>query len=172
MGISPGTDVVALSEILSPWEKKFCEWMVEKFPASVKKSDQAKACTALAGREVTELEISKLRQRRAYRRYYTELKIASTEAKNEGMAIFQATIPQALKLQQKAVKQMLKDDTVDIRAVPSIVAPFNDYVAPKKQLTETHATVVTINITANQQASLDSPIMEVEAEEVTTEIVP
>jgi hypothetical protein len=147
--------------------------MVEKFPASVKKTDQAKACSALAGREVSVREIEKLRQRRAYRRYYTEVRIASNELKNEGLAIYQDTVPKAMELQRKAVDQMLLDARVDIRAVPSIVAPFNDYVAPKKHIGAGEAqTVIQVNLTVNQASGLDAPIMDVEFEEVTTEIVP
>lgn len=164
-------DLIRLKDVLAPWEKKFCEWLVEKHPASVKKTDSAKACSALAGRTVTVAEMNKLRGRRAFRRYYLEVRTQSDEMKKEGLAVFQDTIPDAMRLQLKAVQQMLADPKVDIRAVPSIVAPFNDHVAPKKQLSETHATVVTIHITASQQASLELPSAEIEAEEVEVEFV-
>lgn len=167
-----GKALVSLGEVLSPWEKKFCEWLVEKYPSSVKKTDSAKACSALAGREVTVKELNTLRQRRAFRRYYQSLVAENKEKLEEARVIMNEGMPKAAQLHVRGIEQMLTDAKVDIRAVPAMTAPFLERVWPKKTESETRSTIVTINITATQKASLDIPMMEVEAEEVTSEIVP
>lgn len=171
--------IVPFGDVLSPWEKKFCEWMVEKYPSSVKKTDSAKACSAYAGREVTIKELNTLRQRRAYRRYYTSLVAQNKEKLDEARVIMNEGLPKAAQLHVRAIDEMLtakdKDGkllAVDIRAVPAITAPFLERVWPKKTESEHRELVITVNLTGNQVAGLNEPIMDVEFEEVTTEIVP
>lgn len=174
-----GKALIPLGDILSPWEKKFCEWMVEKYPSAVKKTDSAKACSAYAGREITIKELNTLRQRRAYRRYYQSLVAQNKEKMDEARVIMNEGLPKAAQLHVRAIDEMLgakdkdgKQLPVDLRAVPAITAPFLERVWPKKTESETRSTIVTINITANRQAQLDTPMFEVEAQEVEYETLP
>lgn len=163
-------EIVALTDVLSPWEKKFCEWLVEKFPSSVKKTDSAKACSALAGREVTVKELNTLRQRRAFRRYYTSLVAQNKERMDEARVIMNEGLPKAAQLHVRAIDEMLeakdkdgKPLPVDLRAVPAITAPFLERVWPKKTESTTVATKITINLSADQLRGLNSPASIVEA---------
>ena len=146
---------------------------------SVPYTKQALACSGLAGREVTVAEVKALRDKRAWRNHYSRLRADLTEKKNEALSIMAETMPKALELSKRAIDEMLdaKDAhgrriPVDARAVPPLVAPYIDRVAPRKQDGEQKATVIQVNLTVNQASQIDAPTYEVEAEEGDYEVIP
>jgi hypothetical protein len=158
---------------LEPWEHAFCELMAQRTKA-LPKTKQAEAASLLAGFPVSVQEVTKLRDRRAYRVLLYALKSKRQEVLDEARSIFLDGAPKAAALQVRAVEEMMDQPAgkLDIRAVPQVTAPFIERFWEKKQHVETTQTTVTITITANQQAALDADPIDVEFEEVTTEQVP
>jgi hypothetical protein len=138
---------------------------------------QLEVASTLAGTAIAHADLLALKQRRAWRELWVQLRDFDTElqaAREELVGAF----PKAAKVYRKAVDvahhELTRgtDKLSAVRAVPPLLAPMFDRVLPKPDAPmPLVGGGVHITVTVERAERLDAPEIVVEAEEVEAEVV-
>lgn len=156
---------------LSPWEEQYAKWLaLQVYRVSADEEDMA--VRLLHGKSVSPNALRKIKRKLEFRRVYESARVEVNEirlktARSRAIAI----LPKGIKAYGEAIdvlRQELKgkERLSALRTAAGLLTPALDRTLPKKTEITTHATQVTVNLTAEQAAGMTSPIMVVEATEV------
>lgn len=150
--------------ILQTWEAELCDWLSTRAnPKQVTSKDLRTVAIAFSNSpDITHKQLKELMEGTAWRkrwernrRSFLDADLAASKEKaialvGKGMDIYDELLDQ------------VRDDK-DVRGGTPLVTALLDRALPKKTESSTVATQITVNLTAEQAAGLNAPIMTIEA---------
>lgn len=151
---------------LLPWMIAMAELELVS-PVRIKNEDLARAAGSFARVRISKTQVSRVRNRDDYKAYLEAARQGTAEWVAERFALDH--LPQALELYSKSLgeanRRLATPDVEELSAVDlaknmALINPALERALPKKQEGQQEVAVIRVELSAKQQAVLDSPILD------------
>lgn len=164
--LPPGMPKAQTKELEEAWHLAFCKWLAAH-PRAKAKVQEAKA-TELAGTDIPWIELKRIRAQKNFRGQYAfHRKLLENRLEKSREQFETDNVPKALELHRWGMEQAKA--TNDVRAVAQLVDPAIKALYREAPGEDQQRPMIVLNLGTYAQAHLESPMEEVEYEELAPE---